>query len=81
MVQSAFFFAILIVASLAFLAMILPFFEPILWAVTLAVLFTPVQKIITAQLGNRHNLASLLTLLIILFAVIFPTLMLSIRSR
>lgn len=78
MVQSAFFFSILIIASVAFLAILLPFFEPILWAITLAVLFTPVQKMMLSHLGQRENLASLLTLFIIFFAVIVPTLMLSI---
>ncbi len=78
MIQSAFFFSILIIASVAFLAIIMPFFEPLLWAVTLAVLFRPVQNAILARMQQRENLASLLTLLIIFFAVIVPTLMLSI---
>ena len=78
MVQSAFFFAILIIASVAFLAVIMPFFEPILWAVTLAVLFMPVQKMMLVRVKSRENLASLITLLLILFVVIVPTLMLSI---
>jgi len=77
-IQSAFFFSILIIASVAFLAILMPFFEPILWAATLAVLFTPVQKFILSRLDQRENIASLLTLLIIFFAVIVPTLMLTI---
>lgn len=78
MVQSAFFFSLLIVASVAFLAILMPFFVPILWAVTLAVLFMPVQKRLLALLNNRENFAAIVTLLIILFAVIVPTLILSI---
>ena len=78
MIQSAFFFSILIIASVAFLAILMPFFEPILWAATLAVLFTPVQKFILSRLDQRENITSLLTLLIIFFAVIVPTLMLTI---
>ena len=78
MIQSAFFYVILIIASVAFFAIILPFFEPILWAVTLAVLFSPVQRMIYSRLRSRNNLASLMTLFIILFAVIVPTLMLSV---
>ena len=77
MLQSAFFFSILIAASLAFMAMIAPFFEPILWAATLAIVFKPVQRKITAALPTRENLASLATLLIIVFAVIVPALLLS----
>jgi predicted PurR-regulated permease PerM len=77
LVQSAFFFSILIAASLAFFAMIAPFFEPILWAATLAIVFKPVQEKITAALPTRKNLAALATLLIIVFAVIVPALLLS----
>lgn len=78
MIQSAFFFSILIAASLAFIVMIMPFFEPILWAVTLAIIFKPVQKRLSASMPRRENLASLCTLLIIVFAVIVPALLLSI---
>ncbi len=78
MVQSAFFFSILIAASLAFIAILLPFFEPILWAVSLAILSKPVQNKLIATLPNRENLAALITLFIIVFAVIVPSLLLSI---
>jgi predicted PurR-regulated permease PerM len=78
LVQSAFFFSLLIAASLAFFAMIAPFFEPILWAATLAIVFKPVQRKITAALPTRENLASLATLFIIIFAVIVPALFLSV---
>lgn len=76
MVKSAFFFGLLIAASLAFTAMLLPFFQPILWAVTLAVLFRPVQKYFLQLFGQRENWASLVTLAIIIFAVIVPALFL-----
>ncbi len=78
MIQNVFFFVLLITATLAFLAILFPFFEPILWAVTLAVLFSPVQKKLLQHLHNRENLTALLTLLIILFAVIVPAMLLSI---
>lgn len=76
MVQSTFFFALLIAASLAFLAMLMPFFEPILWAVTLAVLFQPVQRKLFKVFHQRENRTALSTLLIILFVVIVPALFL-----
>ena len=78
MVQSAFFFSILIAASLAFIAMLAPFFEPILWAVTLAIIFKPVQRKLTSTFPTRENLAALGTLFIIVFAVIVPALLLSV---
>ena len=76
MVKSAFFFGLLFAASLAFIVMLLPFFEPILWAVTLAVLFRPVQKYFLTKLNQSENLASLATLVIIIFVVIVPALFL-----
>lgn len=76
MVQSAFFFALLITATLAFFAMLLPFFEPILWAVTLAVLFKPVQRYLLNFFNHKENLAAITTLFIILFAVIVPAMFL-----
>ena len=76
MVRTAFFFAILIAASLAFIAMLLPFFEPILWAVTLAVLFRPVQLFFLRNFNQRQNCASLTTLFLILFVVIVPAMFL-----
>ena len=78
MVQSAFFFSILIAASLAFTAMLIPFFEPILWAVTLAIIFKPVQRKLSSTFPTRENLAALGTLFIIVFAVIVPALLLSV---
>ena len=78
MIQSSFFFALLIVASLAFLAVLAPFFEPILWATTLAILFQPVQRILLRKLGNRFTLAALCTLLIILITVIVPAMFISV---
>ena len=78
MIQSSFFFALLIGASLAFVALLTPFFEPILWAITLAILFQPVQSRLLGTLANRINLAALCTLLIILVTVIVPALFLSI---
>ena len=76
MVKSAFFFGLLIAASVAFFAMLLPFFEPILWAVTLAVLFRPVQKYHLHLFNQRENWASLVTLVMIIFVVIVPALFL-----
>ncbi len=69
----AFFFALLIGASLAFLMVMTPFFEPILWATTLAVLFQPVQSKILALIKYRVNLAAIGTVCIIIITVIVPT--------
>ena len=78
MIQSAFFFALLIAASLAFLAVLAPFFEPILWATTLAILFQPVQRYLLKFFGERVSVAALSTLAIILITVIVPALFISV---
>jgi predicted PurR-regulated permease PerM len=66
-------FVVLVVAvTLAFGWILAPFFEAILWAVILAVLFGPLQRNLRARLGERHSLAALITLAVILLMVILP---------
>lgn len=76
MIKNAFFFSLLIAASLAFIAMLTPFFEPILWSITLAILFQPVHKRLSAHFSQRQNLAAITTLLLIVVMVIAPSLFL-----
>ena len=66
-------FVVLVVAiSLAFGWILAPFFEAILWAVILAVLFTPVQRRLRARMGDRQTVAALISVLVILLMVILP---------
>ena len=59
-------FVVLVVAiTLAFGWILAPFFEAILWAVILAVLFAPLQRRLSARLGERRTLAALVTLLVL----------------
>ena len=76
MIKNAFFFSLLIAASLAFIAMLMPFFEPILWSITLAILFQPVHRQLTIRFSGRENLAACSTLLLITVVVIAPSLFL-----
>jgi predicted PurR-regulated permease PerM len=69
-------FVVLVVAiSLAFAWILSPFFESILWAIILAVLFAPLQRRLRTRLGNRHSLAALLGLAVIVLMVILPVAM------
>jgi predicted PurR-regulated permease PerM len=77
-IANAFFFAILIFASIAFVVLLTPFFEPILWATALAVLFQPLQRKLLVVCKQRINFAALATLLIICITVIVPAIFLSI---
>jgi predicted PurR-regulated permease PerM len=66
-------FVVLVVAVTAAFGWILaPFFEAILWAIILAVLFAPLQRWLRLRLGGRHNAAALLGLAVILLMVILP---------
>src|SRR5512134_989843 len=66
------FVVLVIVISLAFGWILSPFFEAILWAVILAVLFAPLQRRLRALLGERQTLAALINLLVIVMMVILP---------
>jgi predicted PurR-regulated permease PerM len=69
-------FVVLVVAiSLAFAWILSPFFESILWAIILAVLFAPLQRRLRTRLGDRHSLAALLGLAVIVLMVILPVAM------
>ncbi len=78
MIKHIFFFTILVAATLAFIFILKPFFEPILWAVTLAIIFSPLHKFILRKLKNKNNLSAFITLLLILFTVVVPATTLSI---
>ena len=66
-------FVVLAVAiSLAFAWILAPFFEAILWAIILAVLFAPLQRRLRTALGDRHSLAALINLFVIVLMVILP---------
>jgi predicted PurR-regulated permease PerM len=66
-------FALVVAAvTLAFGWILSPFFEAILWATILAILFAPLQWWLRPRLGQRASLSSLLTLLAIVLIVIVP---------
>lgn len=63
---------LLLAVSAAFLWVLSPFFNAIVWAITLAILFTPINQRLIRLLGGRKTLASLLTLCLCLVIVILP---------
>lgn len=70
--RRATFLLLLAAVSVAFLWVLAPFFGAILWAVTLALLFYPLNLWVHRRVGGRTNLASLLTLLFCVLIVIVP---------
>lgn len=66
-------FLVLIVAvSLAFGWILWPFYGTVFWAVVLAVVFSPLYRRLSTSMQQRHMLAALATVVIIILVVILP---------
>lgn len=74
MIRYAFFFGLLLLASVAFVLLLWGYFEPIFWAAALAVTFYPVERHLNNALKGRRSIAAFLTVLLILATVIVPAL-------
>jgi predicted PurR-regulated permease PerM len=61
-----------VAVSLAFAWILWPFYEAILWATVLAIVFAPLYRRLSSSMGQRHSLAALATILIIVTMVILP---------
>jgi predicted PurR-regulated permease PerM len=70
--QQKAFLLLLIVISLAFGWILLPFFGAIFWSSVLAIIFVPFYRWLLERLRQRQNLAALTTLLLCLIMVILP---------
>lgn len=66
------FFVILTLVSIAFLAVVLPFYSAILWAVIFAIIFFPVHRRIERGLNGHSNIAAGLSVVACLCLVIIP---------
>ena len=62
----------LLVVSLAFGWILLPFYGTILWATIIALLFAPLNRWLVLRLRSRRTAAALLTLLTVLVLVVIP---------
>lgn len=76
-VEDAFFFALVLVISVAFAFIIEPFFAAILWGIIAAILFAPVNRWLLARMPRHRNSAAGLTLLLIIAMVIIPAIFLT----
>jgi len=72
------FLLLLIAVSIAFLAILWPYYEAVFWGVALAILFAPLHRRLLARMPQRRNLAALCTLLLCLVLVILPVTLLGI---
>lgn len=71
-VQRVSFYILLVLVTIAFAAVILPFYSAIFWAVVFAIIFFPLHARLEAALGHRRNSAAALSVLICLGLVIIP---------
>ncbi|WP_417620759.1 AI-2E family transporter [Parasphingorhabdus sp.] len=75
-VEWGFLIALLVIVSLAFAALIEPFFGAVVWGVVVAVLFRPVYEGLLGYLPGRPSLAAVITLILILLLVVVPSILL-----
>ena len=68
------FLLFLALVTLALLAVMLPFFQPLLWAVLAAIMFQPLYRWFLVRRKGKETQSALLTLLVILLAVVLPAL-------
>lgn len=70
--QRRFFLFLLIFVTVAFIAILLPFYGAVFWGGILALLFSPLQRWLRNRWPKRRNLTALATLSLIVFLVILP---------
>lgn len=64
----------LVLVSIAFAWVLIPFWGAIFWACVVAVIFYPLQQKLKKKLGDKPNRAALITLLIAMVIVVIPAL-------
>lgn len=63
---------LLVLVTVAFLWLLLPFYGAILWAAILAIIFNPMRRWLAVKLGPRPNIVALLSVLICIVIAIIP---------
>lgn len=68
---------LLVLVTIAFIWILLPFYGAVFWAVILGIIFAPVQRRLLLRFGWKRNLTSLCTLMICLVIAILPVIVIS----
>ncbi len=66
------FLLLLALVSVAFVWLLLPFYGAVFWAVILAIVFQPLQRMFERRFGPRSNLAAFLSVLVCIVIAIIP---------
>ncbi|MBV4471159.1 AI-2E family transporter [Pseudomonas siliginis] len=69
---------LLVLVTVAFIWILLPFYGAVFWAVILGILFAPVQRSLQQKFGWQRNVTSLCTLSLCLVVAILPVIIVSI---
>ena len=69
---------LLALVALALGAILAPFYGTLLWAVIVALLFTPLYRWLLPRLGRRRTPAALATILVVLLIVVLPLIFVSV---
>jgi predicted PurR-regulated permease PerM len=69
---------LLLLVTVAFIWILLPFYGAVFWAVILGIVFAPMQRRLQAKFGWQRNLTSLCTLSVCLVIAILPVIILSV---
>lgn len=73
-IQRASFYVLLLLITIAFVWLLIPYYTAVLWAVILGILFYPVHGLLERLTGGRSTIAALLTVLLCICLVILPAL-------
>jgi predicted PurR-regulated permease PerM len=73
-VENAFFLGFLTLVTLGFVGLLSGFLYPIFWALTVGIIFLPLQHFLERRLHGKPSLAALLTVIVIFFTVLVPAL-------
>lgn len=76
-VQYSFFIGLLILVTVAFLALLSGFFQPIFWAATIGIVFLPVQHFLERKFHGRVSIAAVATVILIFFTVLVPAIVIA----
>ena len=68
---------LLVLVTIAFIWILLPFYGAVFWAVILGIIFAPMQRRLQQRFGWNRNLTSLSTLMVCLVIAILPVIITS----
>lgn len=71
------FLALLLIVSIAFGWILLPFYGAVFWAVILAIIFSPLQRRLQRRMGHRRNLTAIITLTVCLVVAVLPVILIA----